>query len=158
MPDLHDLADAMGLLANKIGGFANSVCQDMASTILKDLTEVTPVDTGTALSNWIVTLDAPALALQFTAYVPSPKGRMKGGVWVHAVDPVATAQANAPQTLQAGLAVIATKLPGQSIFITNSLDYIATLDAGSSSQAPAGFVDRAVILGEQVVKNARLIP
>lgn len=158
MPTLLDLSKSMdGLLAN-ISMFGNQTAEDVASTILNDLTQVTPVDTGEAVSNWLVTLDSPALALVLAPYAPSKKGRVKSGVWVHAVDPQITFQANAPVAFQAGLAVIKTKQPGQSIFITNSSPHIGLLDAGSSSQAPAGFVDRAIILGEQVTKNAKLTP
>lgn len=168
MADLLSLANDMEALDAKLGLFGNQTAEDVASTILTDLTQVTPVDTGEALSNWIVTLDAPALGgLVLAPFVPSPKGRMvrpfkaRGassphGVWVHAVDPAITAQANAPQTMQSGLAVIKTKQPGQTIFITNNAPQIETLDQGSSKQAPAGFVERAIILGEQVTKNAKL--
>lgn len=154
MADLLDLANEMDALANKLSVFANATGQDAASTVLNDLTQVTPIDTGTAVSNWIVTLDSPALSgLILAPFVPSPKGRVKHGVWVHAVDPAITAQANVPQTFQAGLAVIKSKKQGQSIFITNNAPYIELLNQGSSSQAPAGFVDRAIILGEQSVKR-----
>jgi hypothetical protein len=157
MPNLVDLANDMDALVTKLGLFANQASEDVASTILNDLVQVTPADTGEALSNWIVTLDAPALGgLIFSPFVPSPKGRMKSGVWVHAVDPSITARANIPQTLEAGMSVIQTKQPGQSIFITNNAPQIEILNQGSSKQAPAGFVERAIILGEQVVKNAKL--
>lgn len=159
MADLLSLANDMNALSAKLGLFANQVVEDVASSILNDLTQVTPVDTGTAVSNWVVTLDAPALGgLVLMAHAPSPKGRVRKGVWVHTVPPSITAQANVPQTMQAGLAVIKTKQPGQTIFITNNSPYINMLNEGSSDQAPTGFVERAVILGQQVTRNAKLMP
>lgn len=157
MPDLLNLADEMDDLLVKLGVFGNKTSEAVASTILKDLTEVTPVDSALAVSNWVVTLDTPLLGgLILAPIAASPRGRVKNGKWTHKVDPVLTAQANVPQTFQAGLAVIKTKQPGQALFITNNVPYINELNQGSSSQAPAGFVDRAVILGEQVVKTAKL--
>lgn len=155
MATLTDLVNNMNKLRARIPAFANETKQDAASTILTDLVQVTPVDTGEALSNWVVGLDAPFIG-EISPYVPSPKGRMKGGVWTHKVDPVITAQANIQPTLDSGLPVIKRAKPGQPIYIANNVDQIVTLDQGSSSQAPAGFVDRAVILGEQVVSRAKL--
>lgn len=159
MPDLLSLANDMSALSAKLGLFGNQVVEDVATTILNDLVQVTPVDTGTAVTNWVVTLDTPALGgLVLAPFVPSAKGRMKKGVWVHTVPPSVTAQANVPQTLQAGLDVITKKQPGQTIYITNNAPYINMLNDGSSQQAPRNFVERAVILGEQVTKNAKLTP
>lgn len=155
MADLLDLANDMSLLSGRIDAFRKQTTEDVALTILSDLVQVTPVDTGTALSNWLLTVGAPAAAL-VPAHFPSPKGRVKRGVWEHAVDPVATAQANVTPTMDAAKAVLATKQPGQTIFITNGVSYISELDQGSSVQAPSGFVDRAIILGEDVIKHARL--
>lgn len=156
MADLLDLANQMDQLALQIGGAANQAAKDTASTILNDLLQVTPVDTALALSNWQVTLDAPAGGI-IDAYSPSPKGRVKDGVWEHAVDPVLTAQANVGPTFDAGNNVIQNKQPGQDVFITNNVEYVPALDSGSSNQAPAGFVDRAILLGEQVKNRVRII-
>lgn len=155
MADLNDLAASMYKLATRIPVFGNQVAKDTASTILKDLTQVTPTDTGAALSNWQLTLDSPAVGI-VSPFAPSPKGTTRKGVWTHRVDPLITAQANAQPTLDAGLIVLQGKAPGQSIFIANNLEYIAELDAGSSQQVPAAFVDRAMILGFAVIQNAKL--
>jgi hypothetical protein len=156
MADLLDLALFTDQLANKLGGAASAVAKDVATTVLTDLIQVTPVDTATALSNWRVTLNTPASGV-IPAYNPSPRGRIKDGVWVHTVDPVLTAQANAQPTFDAGDSVIKSKQPGQDIFITNNVPYVPELDRGSSTQSPAGFVDRAVILGDAVRNRAVII-
>lgn len=156
MADLNDLANSMDQLALKVPDFANQVAKDVVTTILNDLTQVTPVDTGEAVSNWQVSLDQPVLTI-IPAYVPSPKGHTKQGVFIHKVDPVITAQANVQPTLDASKIALAAKAPGQPAFITNNVEHIVALDQGSSIQAPAGFVAGAVILGEQVVGRARII-
>lgn len=155
MADLLDLAADMQKLETRISAFQKQTSEDVSLSILTDLVQVTPVDVGTALSNWQLTLDAPAVGA-VPAFVPSPKGRSIKGVWVHKVPIDITAQANIQPTIDAAKAVLLTKQPGQTVFIANNLDYIASLDQGSSVQAPAGFVDRAIILGEQAIQRAKL--
>lgn len=153
MAGLLALAQSMNRLAVIVPLVGNDVAKQVASTIMNDLVQVTPVDVGKALSNWAVTLNAPSFE-PIPAYAPSPRGSMKRGQWTHAVDPSITAQANVPPTLEAAQAIIDAKLSGQPLFITNNVDYIVALDQGTSDQAPAGFVDRAVLLGEQAVLHA----
>jgi hypothetical protein len=155
MANLDNLADDMIRLSVRIDSFAKQTVQDVSLSILSDLVQVTPADVGTALSNWQLTLDAPAEHV-LTAYVSSPRGKMVKGIWTHKVDPVLTAQANVAPTLDAAKVILAGRQKGQLVFITNNLPYIRTLDGGSSEQAPVGFVDRAVILGNQAVQAAKL--
>lgn len=42
-------------------------------------------------------------------------------------------------------------------FISNAVPYINRLNSGSSTQAPAGFVNAAARIGASVVQNARLL-
>lgn len=156
MADLLDLAKFMNSLGNRIVSKANDAAITVTATIFKDVLQQTPVDTGTALSNWQVTLDQPATAV-LPAWFPSPKGRVIAGFWKHKVDPQITFQTNAPATYDVARYVWLAKKPGQPIFITNNVDYIGDLNNGSSKQAPAGFVDRAKILGNTVAQKARII-
>lgn len=94
-----------------------------AILIDQTLVAATPVDTGRARSNWIVTLGVPSAASRL---------------------PMSPTEA-----LREGESVINGWRPGQSIFITNNLNYISKLNAGSSAQAPAGFVERAVERGRR---------
>jgi hypothetical protein len=82
-----------------------------------NLVESTPVDTGNARRNWI-----PAVGARHEAEVDD------GGA----------AQA-AGQARVAGY-----KLDDGRTFVSNPTPYIGRLDAGSSTQAPAGFVRGAV--------------
>jgi hypothetical protein len=158
MADLLDLAKFCdGLLSH--GGplvIGNRAAINAAVAIVDDLVESTPTDTGTALSNWQITLDQPAEDMR-PAFVPSPKGKMVKGVWVHKVDPLATMQANAPGVIEQLNDVISAKQPGQSIFISNNVPYIQRLNEGSSEQAPSGFVERAEILAEQAIRNTLVL-
>jgi hypothetical protein len=156
LAELLDLAKDMQALAVKLPIAASEVAKDVARTVLHDLTQVTPVDTGLALSNWQVGIGSAPGGI-VPPFSPSPRGRVKQGVWVHSVDPIVTAQANAQPTFDAGNNAINSKTVGEDIYIVNNVDYISILDSGSSNQAPAGFVDRAVILGEQVKQRAKIL-
>src|SRR5437899_3337950 len=118
MATLLDLANEMETLSKRIGVFAKQVADDASLSILNDLIQTTPVDVGTALSNWQLTVGAPALGT-IPAFAPSPKGRVKQGAWTHLVDPVLTAQSNLPAILESAKTVLASRQPGQSIFIAN---------------------------------------
>jgi hypothetical protein len=44
------------------------------------------------------------------------------------------------------------KLNQGAIFITNNVPYIGNLDAGTSAQAPSGFVRQSILAGIQQTK------
>ena len=87
----------------------------------------TPVDTGRARSNWLTSLGKPRTGTVEVGGAPNPRS------------------------------TIAQRKPGQVIFITNNLPYIQRLNEGSSSQAPANFVEMAVMEGERVIRKGRLL-
>lgn len=93
----------------------------VALDIHANLVEDTPVDTGWARSNWVAQLRD-----FFKGVVGSPKS----------IDP-ATGISSAKK--------IAGWKSGQGpIFISNNVPYIGRLNNGSSDQAPAGFVEKAI--------------
>ena len=91
--------------------------QDVARAVLTGIVARTPVGTGHARANWKVSIGSPAA------------GVVAGG------DPSGAA------TLANGVAAImADRDPFSTVWITNNVPYIETLEQGSSSQAPAGMV------------------
>lgn len=111
------------------------VCVELAINAHAELVEATPVDTGWARANWIPSLGSPAVVVVGAA---------------DAVD-------KAPQ--EAGLAaVLAFKLTDKAIFVSNHVPYISRLDAGSSDQAPAGFVRTAMAKAVVAQGNGRITP
>jgi hypothetical protein len=102
----------------------------------------TPVDTGRARSNWMVTVGAPSDAV-ISAYAPGEGGN--------------TAASNTAAALEQGAAVIAGYAGGSSIHLTNNLPYIARLNDGYSAQAPAGFVEKSVQVAAGVVAGAKVL-
>jgi hypothetical protein len=114
-----------------------------ATAIAVDQTVViaTPVDTGRARSNWRVQSGEPNTAVR-PAFVAGKDGSTLGE--------------NTNAAISEGKAIIAADRTG-TIYISNNLPYIGPLNDGSSAQAPAGFVERAVQSGLQVVSRIKAL-
>ena len=138
---LSDLAKDMETLSANLTKEVSRCSVETALTIHNELTAVTPVDTSTALSNWDVSVGT----LQAEFHEPWIMG--KRGSTKLASKRFSDNEANV---------VLQDKLPGQTIFISNSADYIKKLNDGSSSQEPAGFVERSILLGKLNIKNFKL--
>jgi hypothetical protein len=152
---LTDLANKLDKFAKSLPEIPNSAVRQAGSAILFDLTEATPADVGEAISNWQASLNVPAENV-VPAFVPSPKGRMRNGVWTHTVDPQITRAANAPEAFAQGKEIISAKRPGEPLFITNNTVQIVPLDQGSSTQTPQGFVARAIIIGRIILDKIKV--
>lgn len=141
MTTLRQFADKMRRLDRELPQQLNSIVIRAAWRILDDLITVTPVDTSAAVSNWQVTVNAP-VGNAIPAYVLGERG--------------STYAESAQVALEAGSSIIQNKQPGQALFITNAIDYIQDLNDGSSRQAPANFVERAVILGNDIIQRGTI--
>lgn len=139
--NLLDLADSLEKKAAAIEESASKLAADVALTIVGDLAYKTPVDTSKALSNWIVTLNDPS-----TNKIPPHFPGVKGS----------TQRASAAETIAEAKRVLAQKKPGQAIFISNNQPYIRRLNDGYSKQQPAGFVQRAVLIGRKMLAKFKL--
>lgn len=138
---LRNLADRMDALADNIDGAANEVKKEVAVAVVKNLISVTPVDTSRALSNWI----AENGRSHNYSILPHVKGEHGS-----------TRAASMSAALADAMAAIARAKPGVPIFITNNLRYIRALNNGHSQQAPAGFVERGVLIGRKTAEKAKL--
>lgn len=98
----------------------------------KHLIAVTPVDTTKAQSNWLVGLGEPAKSEL------GPRGE--------------TRESSGSMTYAEVDRLIRTAKAGQTIYLTNNVAYIGRLNAGSSKQAPAGFIEAAGLIGREVLK------
>lgn len=141
MKTLLDLANKIEALDSEIQKAASDTAVGVALAIVGDLSYRTPVDTSKALSNWRVTLDAPATG-NIDAHYQGEKGSTQG--------------ASAAQSIADAKRVLRNKRPGQAIFITNNLPYIRRLNDGYSKQAPSGFVERAVLIGRKMKTRFKL--
>ncbi len=137
---MKDLADKLNRLSKVIPANVKTGLKETVLVIDQALVTGTPVDTGRARSNWVVGLGLSTRAID--AYVPGEEG--------------STAGANA----QAALKQAKDFLDGTDasvIYISNNLPYIQYLNEGSSSQAPAGFVEAAVEAGVAHVKKIEVL-
>lgn len=141
MANLLDLAKRMQALKESIPLAASELASSVARVIQKDLITVTPVDESTALSNWVLTVEEP-FDLYLDAYVPGEAG--------------STQVESGQLALAQGEQQLALKKPGDPIFITNNAPYIRRLNEGWSKQAPAGFVERSVLLGRKTTERISL--
>jgi hypothetical protein len=138
---LNALANRLDKAADNLAEQANAIKKKAATVIAKSLISTTPVDTSRALSNWLATIGAQA-NYSILAHSPGSGGSTRGAS-------MSAALADAMNT-------IAGAKPGQPIFLTNNLRYIRALNDGHSKQAPAGFVERAELLGGKTVREAKI--
>ena len=141
MATLLDLANRMDALAASIPAASSDAAKKVAETLVADLAYKTPVDTSQALSNWIVTTGSPNVG-KIDPHFYGEHG--------------STQKASAAETIANARAVLKGKKPGQSIFITNNLPYIRRLNDGHSGQAPAGFVERCVLIARKTLQKIKI--
>jgi hypothetical protein len=138
---LLDLAVTMDKLAASLTLEGSRAAIETALVIHHNLTQVTPVDTSTALSNWDIFIGS----YENNPHEPYFMGK-RGS----------TKLASARKADSEAFINLSTKKPGETIFIVNSLDYITKLNDGSSRQEPAGFVERAITLGRKHLKEFKV--
>lgn len=139
--DLRDLAKRMNKYADRLPENVNEVKKKVVRTVVNDLAHITPVDTSQAISNWQTNIGS------------APQGELpphypgEGG---------SSYQASARETIDRAEKELAIVKPGQAVYLSNVLPYIKPLNDGSSRQAPAGFVERAILLGRKIASSAKL--
>lgn len=133
----------MRVRAGQVFDGTQRVVRTVALRADQAIVSATPVDTGQARSNWLVSTISPRID-QIPPYSPGFQG--------------STGAANVSAALAQGRAVIGSRAPGQDIFIANSLDYIERLNEGFSAQAPSMFVEEAVQAAADSVQTARILP
>ena len=141
---LDDFAKRLDRIAVRVERNVERAVKDCAGAVLRSVVENTPVDTGYARSNWTPELDRAFEGL-FPARVPGEKG--------------STAEENAAATIEVGTPTIeAFDIENnESIHITNNAPHIQPLNDGHSKQAPAGFVQMAVLEGLATVRGAKIV-
>jgi hypothetical protein len=139
MATLLDLSDRMRATAKAIPINVNALKQKVISTILNDLVYVTPVDTSNALSKWKVSI-GPVTDSTFSPYYLGAHG--------------STRDQSAQEAIADAQPIIDGLVPGQAAYIGNAAPYIRRLnDDGYSPQEPAGFVERATLLGRKTLQG-----
>jgi hypothetical protein len=140
MANLHDLAERLERIAVQTRQVGNEVKKAAVIAIVTDLAYNTPIDEGVHLSNWQVGIGRPPQGPR-GAHFPGEGG--------------STRTPNAQLTV--GLARLAVERvkPGVPVFISNEAPAIVRLNEGWSAQAPAGFVDRALLVARGIARKVR---
>lgn len=124
----------IGALAVKVRLGIEKIVRGAALTIDQVLVLATPVDTGRARANWIVTTGTPA---ETATEPPDPSGG---------------------KALSQAIGVVSQyKLDQGAIFITNNVEYIVPLDNGHSQQAPAGMTAQAIAAGRDYISRQKAL-
>lgn len=141
MADLRDLERLCNGLPDRIEVAANKLAKGVTVVMDVDLVDHTPVDTSEALSNWQVSLNS-APTFDLPAIVPGERG--------------STAQQSRSEAKAHAERFLAMKDPGEKVYLSNLTPYVIDLNGGSSKQEPAGFFERALLLGELFLAKAKL--
>lgn len=141
MADPNEFARRIQLLSARITDGTNRLVRKAALAADSAVVLATPVDTGRARSNWIVSLGSP-VGLTIPAYKAGKDGNSGG--------------ANAQAAIDQGAAEIGRYVNGE-IHITNNLPYIERLNEGWSAQAPAGFVQKAIQAAVAALDGVRVL-
>lgn len=130
--DLANFARRMALLGRKTQENIDKLVRKVVLTAHQSVVLATPVDTGRARGNWQVAVGDPPTA---TTPLLSPTGI---------------------EAIIAGARALAAYKDGDDVHIINNLPYIGRLNAGSSAQAPAGFIEAAIAAGVTAAANAKI--
>ncbi len=132
------LAKSLRGMALRVRVNTDKLVKDVAIKALDVVVHRTPVDTGQARANWQVSITHASPSTDQLLGHTDPTG---------------------DGTVAKGTAEILShkRQAGETIFISNSLDYIVPLDMGWSSQAPMGMVAQAIQAAQQVASNKRIL-
>lgn len=112
-------------------------------TIARGVITETPVDRGEAVSSWVGSIGSPSAETR-EPFFPGRKG--------------STAAANRQGALDAAKAIADSYADSEAgIWLANNTRQIGFLNAGSSKQAPALFVEAAVAKGAEAAKLVKVL-
>jgi hypothetical protein len=133
-------ADRLHKASSNIPGQTTKLILDVVGSVAKEVVLATPVKTGRARVNWQLGISEPVTTLK---YWPAPS------------KPVSVESATQEAVGAIETALMAYRWP-RSFFFSNGLPYIEFLNNGSSDQAPAGFVERAMIIARERIQGSRI--
>lgn len=136
MGDLDSFSKRIRILGKRVEENSDALVRKVAVAIDTTVVLATPVDTGRARSNWQVGIGSAPTGIKESEGGPFASGLI---------------------AIELGKAVISrysSNDAGKYIHITNNLPYIVPLNNGHSAQAPAGYVEKAVVVGVATVQGA----
>lgn len=149
--DLRSFAKRIRVKANYVTKNSDTLTRRVALAIVQTLVAgppglVTPVKTGRARANWRTLLYKPGNVLYW------PPNNIPGS------GKPASPEEGAQRALDEAHETLGAYTGGRrSIWIANNVPYIRDLNRGTSSQAPAGFIEAAVAAGKAEIAKAKPI-
>ncbi len=128
-------------LGEAIESGVHQLQNDVMDAVQQHIIEATPVShletghSGRARNNWVVTINTAHAGADYNGPF-DPSGAVRK---------------------EANGVVIANNKRGRPLYIANNLNYIGLLNDGYSAQAPAGFVQSALLIGLRVAKSANIL-
>lgn len=140
--DFRGFSKLMKQRSKNLPAGVHEVVKNVSKVYLITAADVTPVDTGAAISNWQVGINVTPTGV-LPPYVP---GRFRS-----------TALENLNATIKAGQSLIDSSKPGDVLHLANNLEYIVDLNNGTSTQAPAGMTAIAEVVARRVPTTAKVV-
>ena len=136
------LSNSLRQQAKNIESNASLLVRRCATVVIEELAVRTPIDSGRAKSNWIVTLNSPTVAK----------------IEPHHFGVLGSTAPQTIKTVQARAAIVINRFKiGDTVIIQNNLDYIVDLEKGSSKQSPAGFIHQSLARIPIVVQGTQIL-
>ncbi len=110
-------------ISKRVGLDVGLVVKKLSFDIFADVVAGTPVDTGRAMNNWVISVGSPSRVI---------------------VDEGGTAGMVEGAKVGEAMSALATVPPYSTVWISNNLPYIGVLEEGTSKQAPDGWVAAAI--------------
>lgn len=148
MATLNEFSIRISRRAKRIEENTDKLVKRTAALVDQTVVVATPVLTGRARSNWIAAVGKPSRATQ-APYAPySPQS-----------SPGMADTANTAAAVAAARSTINRRQEGQTIYISNNLDYIGLLNSPEtpSAKAPPYFVQEAVDAATREIRKARIV-
>lgn len=134
----------MALHAKSLASGVSQLIRKVALAADQAAVLATPVDTGRARANWILSIGSPSAEI----VEPVASGTEGSG---------ARGSANAQRALDQAASTLSTRPAGASVTIVNNVEYITFLNDGTSKQAPHGMLPAALAAAQAVVRSAKVL-
>lgn len=129
--NLGEFSRRIRKVARDVPENADDILRTVALVANQTVILATPVDTGRARANWHVSIENPVTE--------------------------ATESTNFQARLDENASIIKSQSDGKALIISNNVEYIGALNAGSSAKAPAGFVEKALQAAANAVARKKVV-
>jgi hypothetical protein len=139
---LYRLTERMARLSQTLEKNSVRKMKTIALAVQEELVINTPIDVGTAESNWIGSIGAP-----YSGTVKALIPGSKGSTYVPTVG----------KSIAKFKAVVQKARTGDKIYLVNNVPYIGALNNGRSLQSPANFIQTAIERGKVAASRINML-